>query len=561
MDVQLFLARPGTGDPAFPEGIALEDALLAASAPPAEPPAARVERDRILADDGADPGELDRQRWGLVVPRGEPGKALLHAARALRRKRAEDQRADVEVYEVDPGMTAARTDDWIRNEYLEQVGRSLDRLPRHLLILGGPDQVSWAMQQQLAAAAMVGRLSFQDAERRADIEGYEAYVHKVLRWEGDRALRVPQVLFYGAEDGGRAAESGRAHILRPNLDLLLRTAGRTRPQTFGTDDPAASTAEDVQARCARMLEAARGEATVLFSVSHGVGGDTWASPAEQRATQGALAVTGKPLTAADVATGRFLPGGAWFFFACFSAGTPAESLFRPWVARLHQMGCFSKTPEEVVLSAPVDGVPFVAALPQAALRNEDGPLAVVGHVDLALTFSFLRKDYSPAHKDKPYPERFSSLLKSLVLGRRMGVAFDGIARGFRELDSALASRHAAAGEAPPAGEAPAAGPEAPPAAVAREERASLASLWLERQDLRSFVLLGDPAVRLPLGVAASPWAGQQSPQTMEQAVMEHLRGGSIADVAARAGVPERDLQRWVDTFLKGARDALSKLRR
>ena len=568
MDVQIFLADPRTGEPLFPGGVPREDALQAAQPLAEGPPETRVPPskepgDDTLADYGADPGELDRQRWGLVVPRGERGTALLDAVKDLRLKREQDQRAPVEVYEVSSGMTAEATDNWIRTEYIQKVDNVLARLPRLLLILGGPEEVSWAMQQQLSAVAMVGRLAFHDRQGRPDIAGYEAYVRKVLRWESDWDRRDPLVLLYGVPDGSEAMTVATAHLLQPNRALLKQAGDGLCTEAIGLDDDTrAMTTRQANALLdeerARMLEAAAREATVLFSASHGVGQATWASAAEQRATQGALATGKSRLAGADVAERPFLPGGVWFFFACYSAGTPEESLYERWVAELHGLGRFLDAPEAMLVGAPVDRVPFVAALPEAALRNEGGPLGVIGHVDLALSFSFHKRDY--AAREETYsatPSRFADMLRSLVMGRRVGVAFEGLAREGRTLDAALRSRHER--------------PEAPPEGLSEAERAdwnkqrsaSLAALWLETQELRSFVLLGDPAARLPLGRAYDPWAaaerGRVSAETMEEAVMAHLRGGAVSEIAARAGATEADVKRWVTAFLEAGRAALSHL--
>lgn len=508
--------------------------------------------DSVLADFGADPGELDRQGWGVVIPEGDHGKALLAAIKPLVFARAEAQRAEVVVYEVAPSMSAERTANWIRNEYKDKVGRSTGRLPRYLLLLGGPEQISWATQLELSSVAMVGRLSFDDAGERPDIKGYEAYAHKVLQWEAERAAREPKVVFYAVRDSSGATEAGQEHLLLPNLTYLQETDQRGSLVSIGVGGPPAPHAAALQEKLAETWSHVPNPGTVLFSVSHGKGGDDWPSPAEQRNGQGAMVIGRERLSASDVGESAFLPGGVWFFFACYSAGTPAESLYAPWVARLHAMGRFSKTPAQMVLSAPKDGRPFTAALAQAALRNERGPLGVIGHVDLALSSSFLGEDYGPDNKpNKPYPERFAGLVQSLLLGRRLGVAFDSVAQGHRELSSALAARYAA---------------EAADATLAQgeDQRATLAALWLERQDLRSFVLLGDPAARLPIARTdrlrrRSRAAPRRSPREMEDAVIEHLRGARIQDIATRLGESESEVDRWVAAFLEGAREALSKL--
>src|SRR6185436_10307699 len=131
---------------------------------------------------------------------------------------------------------------------------------------------------------------------------------------------------------------------------------------------------------------------VLLSVSHGLGAPRggWKSGGEQRALQGALALGGGDvLSAAELRDKRFLAGGMWFCLACFGAATPAESVYHAWLSLLAEQGAHTGRLEAVLKSLPKPGErPFVAALPQAALANPEGPLAVIGHVDLAWTYAF-----------------------------------------------------------------------------------------------------------------------------------------------------------------------------
>ena len=85
----------------------------------------------------------------------------------------------------------------------------------------------------------------------------------------------------------------------------------------------------------------------------------------------------------------FLPGGMWFYLACFGAGTPASSAYHPWLSRLSDEGAYGGSLGAVLRALPAPGErPFVAALPQAALASPRGPLAVIGHLDLAWTYGF-----------------------------------------------------------------------------------------------------------------------------------------------------------------------------
>jgi hypothetical protein len=189
---------------------------------------------------------------------------------------------------------------------------------------------------------------------------------------------------------------------------------------------------------------------------------------------------GHALTVEDVSGRPFLPGGLWFCFACFSAGTPARSSYAPWIQRLIDDKAGGPSLASVRASAPVDQRPFVAALPQVALANPDGPLAVIGHVDLAWAYAF--QEIS-GHN---HTSRFTGVLRELVKHRRVGVGLNALTRFVSAVNAELTLKYHADEAARTQGDAP------PGEAYHR------AHLWMARNDLSGYVLLGDPAVRLPI---------------------------------------------------------------
>lgn len=592
--IHFLLCDPATGQAVFPEGLPVNVAREAARGLGAELPGPVKLGGDVLADFGADPGALDRQRWGIVAPRGERGKALLAAVEPLRRRRAEQQVDSVVVYEVPPDMSAVATAEWLRTDYLNAVDRRVERLPRFLLLLGGPEDISWAAQQQMASVAMPGRLSFHCPDGSPDLEGYRLYTKKLLAAES-APPREPVVLFYTTRDG-QSTEDGNNGVVLPNLLALRSGEDGVTAREFGVTAPRPGAGSQLVGPAREVRAAVREQGTVLLSLSLGVGG-SWGSAAEQRARQGAPKWGNDILTAADVGTGPFLPGGAWILFACYSAGTPNDSLYSHWASRVPNIDEWMGR-STFLECRPMDGVPFVAAIPEAALRNESGPLVVMGHVDLALTGSFSDLVAEPGSKGKQtYPERFHGALLSLALGRRAGVAFDNLARGARDLDAELAAQEDATVQAtarstpePPRG----AGPST---ATPTDAGARRAARWLQRQDLRSFVLLGDPAARLRVGASPSK-AARKAPvatthatatargtattqaaaiteaaatteaaaiaeavATMERAVIDHLKGAPLSEIASRAGASEAEVLRWADRYQSAGRAALGKLRR
>lgn len=466
MSLELLLAHADDGQPVLPAGLPMEALHLPSKPEPLDLP----ER---LWDASGDHDRLPRQRWGLVVPQGPQGQQLLARVRRLREHREAQQGGrPAQVYYVPPSMDGVSAANWKRTVFRDESVSELER-PRYLLLLGDLDQVSLELQQELGTDAFVGRLTFPTDE------GYDSYIDKVLRWEAT-AVRThrPRVLFYTAQDGSRATLRGREMLIEPGVsDCRSRMTDEGRPLVEVHD-----IIGDAGDPLGELLAcAAEPGPAVLFSLSHGAGAPHggWPSFAQQRALQGALVLPGgQLLTAADVASRPFLPGGVWFCFACFSAGTPAPSSYTPWLRDLASTD--SEAARVLAGTLPRQGDrPFIAALPQTVLANPEGPLAVMGHVDLAWSSGF--NDHG-----RGMPSRFLGVVQALLESRRAGAAIHTLLRFFGEANSALAVlylREALEREA------------RKPCSVAPQDKAVL---WVRRQDLASYVLLGDPAARLAL---------------------------------------------------------------
>src|SRR5262249_2609753 len=144
-------------------------------------------------------------------------------------------------------------------------------------------------------------------------------------------------------------------------------------------------------------------------------------------------------------------------------------------------------------SLPKEGEPpFAAALPQAALANPNGPLSVLGHVDLAWTFSFQKYDLKDNKTAVKNVSRFENVFQSLLQGKRMGAGYTELSRIFNTANGTLTSIFDQ--EAKDAHKGIAATDD--PA-----KKLKKATLWMERQDIAAYVLLGDPAVRLNVNPA------------------------------------------------------------
>ena len=505
-----------------------------------------------LWDENAAAGDLAEQRWAVIAPEGPEGDALLAAVDALIAARAEQQGAPVRIYRVPPRMRAEEAARW-RKGVFQTSERDPRDLARYQLVLGDLDGVSAELQALQATDGFVGRLAF---DRRAD---YVAYVDKLMSYETGLKRHAQKAIFHTVHDGTGATTVGHRALVEPAIELA-RALQERRRRAFPAElcvsgDPVDPSRDD-------LLRDAAAAGSVLFSVSHGEGAPRrgWPSAAEQRARQGAMSfgADGR-LAAEDLAGADFLPGGLWFMLACFGAGTPDTSKYRRWLDLLLAQGQFHGRPEVVLGSLPRPGEPpFVAALPKAALASPRGPLGFIGHVDLAWTYAFRELDTGKATNR---PQRFVHALASALRGDRLGVAFHALFRFLAQTNTELT-------------------------ALDEDEVADptrRAHLWMLRNDLAGYVLLGDPAARLPVTEAAPTAeappralaeqaadvlgfrvlqadAPAEPPLATIEAAIGHLLAGTgtIDDVARRHGLDARGLADLLARYRAGGRAAIGR---
>ncbi|MFP2925543.1 hypothetical protein ACLESO_10050 [Pyxidicoccus sp. 3LG] len=520
------------------------------------PKPAEVEQPDTLWDATGNPNDLHLQRWGLVVPKGPRGDALLALVEPLRRRRQASQGdAPVFIYRVPPEMDGPRAARWKKEVFRHEGMANADR-PRYLLLLGDLHEVPLELQQALATDAFVGRLAF------ASDAGYAAYVDKVLRWEDAAPSESrARMLFYTARDGTSATELGHRVLVAPSAAACRK---RQELHSFPHAD-LVSLGDDGAVSLSSLLDhAADRRPGVLFTLSHGRGrpASGWARPEARLEHQGELKLPdGSFLPASELASRPFLPGGIWFSFACFSAGTPARSSYAHWLRQLPESDPNARRGLEAL---PRQGErPFVSSLPQAALANPEGPLAVMGHVDLAWSHSF-------SDRGRGTPSRFIELLKELAGGSRAGVAFLSLMQVLCDTSSELTELYNLEAQERTYGL---------PSTIDPLERARL---WMARQDLANYILLGDPAVRLSLASerltaparqlrtamqevlgpgfgAAAPRPAPRSATDIEEAVISLLTGRRPPEVlAAEHGVPLVELLRWEELYRAAGRAALAR---
>ena len=530
--IDLLLARADDRAPMLP-GV---ERTAAGTAPAPDP---RPRPDALWADEEA-PDDLVRQRWGVIAPAGGDGDRLLDAIAPLVEQRRRQQ-GPVRVYRVPPRMTADEAARWKKRVFRTAADLDGD-LPRYQLILGDLDEVPLAIQQVQASDGFVGRIAFDD------LDGYRAYAAKVVRWE-DRPAPVTEAhaILHAVRDGTSATRLGVQALIAPADDLLRRrrAAGDVRYgelRVTGSERPAPDEL---------LAAAAIDRPGVLLSLGHGAGVPRSGGAARQRREQGALSFgRGGLLTGADLAGRGFLPGGVWLAVACFAAGTPETSAYRHWLDMLRRAGHVGSETGHVLDTLAHDR-PFVAALPRAALADPDGPLAFVGHIDLAWAYSFFDLDDRPRRR----PGRIAGVIQALLNGHRAGVAVRKLMQWFAEVNTELTALDDARARAGGAPDDP--------------EQVRRGHLWMLRQDLAGHVLLGDPATRLPIlggrDRAGAPVAGSEvrtggghaaAVVRAESAVLAILRGDPVADAARRHGLDPAELDRLAAIYRAAGRVAL-----
>jgi hypothetical protein len=444
--------------------------------------------------DGGDPNSLPDQRWGIVAPEGPVGDRLLEIIAPLRKAREEQQGEPAIVFRAPPGLKDEDVGAWWSEVYGDESIDEADR-PRYLAMLGDADLLSWDLQQRLASDTFVGRICFSgDSD-------YESYVDKLLRCEIDKAADHSRALYYTVKDGTAATNIGYNGLMVPTIEQSR--VGHERNVFAAREIIEMGDGDNISAD--DFISATNGRTpSMLFTISHGCGAPRagWSSPEEQRLLQGAMSFgQGQKITAEDLRNRPFLPGGLWFYFACFGAGTPNDSAFRHWLAALRDVGLYGRNIDSVLHSLPSEKErPFVAALPQAVLANPNGPLAVMGHVDLAWTFSF--QDVGTTNKYRP--ARFQDIFRTLVDGKRVGAGYFELQRFFNQASVDLSTMYDKDARQKSKG------------AETDDDKARKirkATLWMLRQDLSAYVLLGDPAARLNI---EGPLAHQKNRATRHE---------------------------------------------
>lgn len=489
-EFHLLLAEADSGRPTLDRAL---DAATAAQAPLPTP--RDVERPSHLGDKSRDPNVLPWQFWDYLYPDGWTPAAVKDALRPLLDLRQEQQGRAPLGFALSVALCARSVEQVCLDlqQRLSQQWPEKTQRPRYLLLLGTPAELSFELQCVLQQSFFVGRLSFTQPDGTPDFRAFRAYAEKVVRFE--RAARpAPQVscrlLQFCVDDGSKATTLGYEKLMVP----LSEEPGLVSPSAPFYDPQQRWLRYDNQpSALAEWVRTQHSGPPLLFTVSHGLGSPSqgWSSSAEQRAFQGALVFSSRgsqyTLLTGEALEAPFLPGGFWFYFACFGAGTPRHSRYLHWMWHLHNEGD-GLAPHPLVSKSLALEQPFISATAEAVLKNPMGPVGMVGHIDLAFSHSFQPKPIS-TELERPL-EKFSELLRRLARGSRLGVAFEALGDARSRLEGALVLL----GQVEKQGLSEEPLMRLPPPGRRREKYRG--TLWMSWQDLNGYILLGDPAARL-----------------------------------------------------------------
>jgi hypothetical protein len=420
----------------------------------------RITRVTLGPKEGVEPNDLSQAGWGVIFAHGADPSIRDALSELLAHRREMAGRTHENFYREFIDADGYRPNE-SKLQFLSRHGVGPGppdpaKMPYYLLIVGDPEVIPYRFQYQLDVQYAVGRIHFDS------LDDYAAYASSVVEAETGQLSLPREAVFFGVQNpDDRATALSANELVRPLAACLAEARTDWRINLISKE-------ETNKTQLSQLLG---GDSTpaILFTASHGMGfpnGDR-----RQLWDQGALLCSDWPgplqwrttipeahyYSGNDIESSAWLNGMVTFHFACYGAGTPRLDDFA------HQS-----------LKKPVAIAPhaFVAHLPQKLLTS--GALASIGHVERAWGYSFM---WPGAGGQLAV---FESTLKRLMAGHTVGSAVEYFNERYAELatDLSIALEDIKKFKQP--------------------DDQQLAGIWTANNDARSYVIIGDPAVRLPL---------------------------------------------------------------
>ena len=408
--------------------------------------------------EGVDPTKIEQSGWGIIMAHNaDPAiKEALSELLELRQKQAgERYREYLGAEGYRPGETKNK---WLARHGMGPGPADPDKVPYYLLVVGDPETIPYRFQNQVDVQYAVGRLHFDT------LDEYAAYARSVVQAETGQVKLPKQAAFFGVRTpNDQATLLSADHMVKPLSAKIGEQAG-WQVNTW-------LEAQATKANLASLINGGK-TPTLLYTASHGMGFPK--DDPRQLPHQGALLCQDWPgpgkwkqaiptdfyFSADDVGSEARLLGSMAFFFACYGAGTPRLDEFAQQATRQR---------------AEIAAQSFIARLPRRLLGHpKGGMLAVVGHVERAWGYSFM---WDRAGEQLTV---FESTLQGVMGGKPIGYALEYFNDRYAEISSDLTAMIEDLNFG------------------GKVDEVALAGMWTANNDARAYVIIGDPAVRLPL---------------------------------------------------------------
>lgn len=428
----------------------------------------------VIAD--VDPSNLSQTGWAVMFARNED-PAVKDALKPLLDHRQKQVNNDqlFKVLEFYPGEDK----DSFAQRYPSVAGQGpVDPeigVPYYILIVGSPTNIPFSFQFQLDVRYAVGRICFDTPQEYAQYA--QSVVEAETMYERGAFALNKRISFFGVGNSDdKATQLSTQYLINPLAKKVIEKRG-SRGWSIDTLQTDNATKEKFD----HMLHSPNERPSLLFTASHGM--EFPKGNAKQVRHQGALLCQNWPgpvewgrkpipedfyFSGDDIRSDARLLGMIAFFFACFGAGTP-------------QVDDYSHHFRKGAPQKEIAERDFIASLPNRMLTNpKGGALAVVGHVERAWGYSF---NWPNLDSDITALDQF---VRTLTTGVLIGHAIDQLNFRYASIATDLTEK------------------------LERQKKgqtvqaSDIAGLWIANNDARSYVILGDPAVRLLYAEETSP---------------------------------------------------------
>lgn len=428
------------------------------------------DEDHLAIIEGRDPKLLSETGWGVIFAK-DADPAVKEALSDLIKLRQEQAGPLFKIYEGKSSYQPRESKvDFLKGRKAATFGRVVpEQMPYYLLIVGSPKHIPYSFQYQLDVQYAVGRIHFET------LQEYANYASSVVAAETGKVKLSRQINLFGvANPDDRATESSCERLIQPVLADLQKEHPSWQVTAFTREQATKSQLKE-------LLGGPQAPA-LLFSATHGM--EFPMEDMHQIPHQGALLCQDWPgpknhlgpipqdyyLAGDDIEDGANLLGLIAMCFACYGAGTPLMDEFSRQAF---------KDREQI---APY---PFLAGLPTRLLGHpKGGALAVIGHIERAWGYSFAW----PGARAQKQTQTFDGAFKRLLEGHPVGSALELFNERYAEFATALSHELQEIEDEP----------------RYRYDPNELAALWTANNDARDYVVLGDPAARLPVIESAQP---------------------------------------------------------